>query len=198
MALNHTNSALHAMKAVRRQTPTVSRTTYPTAPTSHARVKSAILICRAGDGSTHAAAIAPDFPLVLKAAGKMPVGVVEVNGTVLYKEEFLGQQRSSHHGIHAEPKIAPPSVTSGSTRTAIMAGNWKLNPTSVDDAQCRGWVHSNSGIDDAQIAVFPPAPFLATVNEQIQGTSVKLGAQDIYPKDKGAFTGAVSVGMVKS
>ncbi len=50
----------------------------------------------------------------------------------------------------------------------------------------------------AQVAVIPPAPFLPIVQGLLAGTRVKLGAQDIHPQAKGAFTGAVSVGMVKS
>jgi len=51
-----------------------------------------------------------------------------------------------------------------------------------------------SGVD---VAVFPPSCFLIPVNSQIKSSSVKLGGQDCYFETDGAYTGAVSTGMLK-
>ncbi len=37
--------------------------------------------------------------------------------------------------------------------------------------------------------MIPPHPFLESVRQAIQGSRVKLGAQDVYVEDKGAYTG---------
>jgi len=48
----------------------------------------------------------------------------------------------------------------------------------------------------AEIALFPPFTSLDRAGRLLQGTSIALGAQDVYPEPKGAFTGAVSSGML--
>ncbi len=50
----------------------------------------------------------------------------------------------------------------------------------------------------AQVAVFAPHVFLPVASEGIKGSNVQLGAQNMYIKDTGAFTGAVAGSMVKS
>ena len=51
---------------------------------------------------------------------------------------------------------------------------------------------------DVEVAVIPPAPFLPIVADALEGTVAFLGAQDVYPQAKGAFTGEVSPGMLAS
>jgi len=45
------------------------------------------------------------------------------------------------------------------------------------------------------VAVCPPFPYLALVASNLKGSSVALGAQNLYPKE-GAFTGEVSPTML--
>ncbi len=51
---------------------------------------------------------------------------------------------------------------------------------------------------DQVTAVCCPAPFLAPVADILKGSKVSLGAEDVFHEDKGAFTGGVSIGMLKS
>jgi triosephosphate isomerase len=51
---------------------------------------------------------------------------------------------------------------------------------------------------DVDVAVVPPFPFLPSVKAALAGSSVMMGAQDLYTEDKGAFTGAVATSMIKS
>ena len=46
------------------------------------------------------------------------------------------------------------------------------------------------------VAVCPPFPYLAAVGEVLRGSSVGLGAQNVYPEKEGAFTGEVSTTML--
>ena len=46
--------------------------------------------------------------------------------------------------------------------------------------------------------MFVPFPYLGAVGDVLDGSKVQLGAQDCYIEAKGAFTGAVSMGMLKS
>src|SRR2546423_14725707 len=47
------------------------------------------------------------------------------------------------------------------------------------------------------VAVCPPFPWLVAVADELKGSSVVLGAQDVYHEKAGAFTGEVSPAMLK-
>jgi triosephosphate isomerase len=96
-----------------------------------------------------------------------------------------GQLSSSHTALFAG-------------RTPLICGNWKLNPSTIQEAVDLAAGISNSVPSDKRdVILFVPFPFLDSV-QQVVGNSVKVGAQMIYPQDSGAFTGAVSVKMLKS
>src|SRR3989304_2724151 len=83
-------------------------------------------------------------------------------------------------------------------RIPLIAGNWKMNTTLADAValvkEMRQRLDSIGGIEKV---VCPPFISLAAVREVIQGSSIKLGAQNVYFEDKGAFTGEISPLMLK-
>jgi len=96
--------------------------------------------------------------------------------------------------------VAPQQrVAALNARTAVTGGNWKMNPTTLDEATelAKGLLTDTASIPGEAI-VFPPFPFLGPVGDILKGSKVQLGAQSIFFEDKGAFTGAVSSCMVKS
>jgi len=83
-------------------------------------------------------------------------------------------------------------------RTKIIGGNWKMNTDRAGAAALSAAVAAAAkGVAGVQTAVFPPFPYLLPVAEALKGSGVLLGAQDAYHAEKGAFTGEVSVGMLK-
>jgi len=78
-------------------------------------------------------------------------------------------------------------------RIPLIAGNWKMN-TTVAEAQAL--VTQMSGaltrIEGVEVLLCPPFVSLATIKGMLQGTTVQLGAQNLYWEDKGAFTGETS------
>eukprot|EP00638_Chattonella_subsalsa_P009182 CAMPEP_0117751776 /NCGR_PEP_ID=MMETSP0947-20121206/11186_1 /TAXON_ID=44440 /ORGANISM="Chattonella subsalsa, Strain CCMP2191" /LENGTH=585 /DNA_ID=CAMNT_0005570241 /DNA_START=67 /DNA_END=1824 /DNA_ORIENTATION=- len=83
------------------------------------------------------------------------------------------------------------------TRRPILAGNWKLNPSTKDEAVelLRGLKASSNDVD---IVVFPPLPFLSDALAILQGTGIKVGAQSASNYEEGAFTGEVAPSMLAS
>jgi triosephosphate isomerase len=83
-------------------------------------------------------------------------------------------------------------------RRPLIAGNWKMfhgGRTGVELAQaCVDFARDLPSVD---IVVAPPFTALAAVAETIDGSAVGLAAQNLYPKDSGAFTGEVSAPMLK-
>ena len=84
-------------------------------------------------------------------------------------------------------------------RKRIIAGNWKMNKT-VDEAvllaqSLRDEIKSDK---EADVVLCPPFTDLSAVHRVIAGTPMRLGAQNIYWEEKGAFTGEISADMLKS
>ncbi len=49
--------------------------------------------------------------------------------------------------------------------------------------------------DDVNVAVFPPALWLADVSAELDGSSIAVGAQNCWTAEKGAYTGEIAPGM---
>ena len=87
------------------------------------------------------------------------------------------------------------NTVSTSTRRPILAGNWKLNPTTRKEAlELLSGLKANS--NDAEVVIFPPLPFLFDAISMLEGTGIKVGAQTASSYTDGAFTGEVSPSML--
>ncbi|MGQ9820700.1 MAG: triose-phosphate isomerase [Thermogutta sp.] len=83
-------------------------------------------------------------------------------------------------------------------RRPFVAGNWKMNldrasAVALAKAVVQG-VDAYPGVD---VAICPPFVYLSAVAEVVTGSRVALGAQNLYPEPKGAFTGEISPLMLK-
>ena len=82
-------------------------------------------------------------------------------------------------------------------RPRLVAGNWKMNQTAPEGASLAGQlVALLSAGRPCEIVVCPPFPALAAVASALKGSAMHLGAQDLHPEPRGAFTGAVSGPML--
>ena len=79
----------------------------------------------------------------------------------------------------------------------VVAGNWKMN-TSVEDAVklALDMRDSLSALSRVEVVLCPPFISLEPVKRALEGSSIKLGAQNMYYQEKGAFTGEVSPTML--
>jgi triosephosphate isomerase len=84
------------------------------------------------------------------------------------------------------------------SRRKLVAGNWKMNTTresAVELARGTAQIAQAPG-SEVDVLVCPPFPYLCAVAAAIEGSSVSLGAQDVYFEPPGAFTGEVAVNML--
>ena len=82
-------------------------------------------------------------------------------------------------------------------RKAIIAGNWKMNGTRQDaQTLLRDLLTQISPGSPAEVVICPPYTALYTTEDILQGTSLHLGAQDVFWKEKGAYTGQISSAML--
>ena len=79
------------------------------------------------------------------------------------------------------------------SRTPLIAGNWKMN-TKIEEAvslikSMQSSLHKIQGVEKV---LCPPFISLAVAKAIVKDSSVKLGAQNVYYEEKGAFTGEIS------
>ena len=82
-------------------------------------------------------------------------------------------------------------------RIPLIAGNWKMYKTT---AEARAFAEEFSKLykdTDVRAAICAPFTQLVALKEAFAGTNIKLGAQNVHFEDEGAFTGEISVEMLK-
>ena len=84
------------------------------------------------------------------------------------------------------------------TRKYLIAGNWKLNAGGAKGVELASAVAkaSREVAGKVEVVVSPPFTALAAVAHEVSGTHVEVSAQNLYPKDSGAFTGEISAPML--
>ncbi|MFF3870267.1 triose-phosphate isomerase [Streptomyces sp. NPDC001978] len=88
-----------------------------------------------------------------------------------------------------------------STRTPIMAGNWKMNLNHLEaiaHVQKLAFALADKDYDAVEVAVLPPFTDLRSVQTLVDGDKLKIkyGAQDVSAHDSGAYTGEISGPML--
>ncbi|CAI8366664.1 MAG: Triosephosphate isomerase [Rhodospirillaceae bacterium] len=78
----------------------------------------------------------------------------------------------------------------------FIAGNWKMNGT-LDEARALARTLVDQLPEGAPTtALFPPAPHLTAVLEEVADSPIFVGGQDCSPHPNGAHTGDVSAAML--
>ena len=83
-------------------------------------------------------------------------------------------------------------------RRPFVAGNWKMNLDLASARKLVGEVRTGlKGVPRIDIAVCPSVVYLYAVSEALGGSPMRMGAQNCWGEGSGAFTGEVSINMVK-
>src|SRR5437762_1931625 len=84
-------------------------------------------------------------------------------------------------------------------RKKLIAGNWKMNKTTADGvALGRDLVTAIGKQAEVDVVVCPPFTAIEAVGKTLEGSNVKLGAQNMHFETSGAFTGEVSAPMLRA
>ena len=82
-------------------------------------------------------------------------------------------------------------------RKPMIAGNWKMNKT---PAQTKALIEDLKKLENrsgAEVVVCPMTVCLAAAAEALQGSAIKLGAQNVHFAESGAYTGEASAAALK-
>jgi triosephosphate isomerase len=83
-------------------------------------------------------------------------------------------------------------------RLPIIAGNWKMYKTAQEAVAFVTRLKKELGNwDKTEVVVAPPFVALAAVAACLKGTTISLAAQDCFWEEQGAYTGEVSVPMLR-
>jgi triosephosphate isomerase len=87
------------------------------------------------------------------------------------------------------------------TSKRLIAANWKMNKGLAESQkfaeEIKTYIEKNN-IISCDIVICPPFTSLDAVHKKIDGTKIKLGAQNVHFESCGAYTGEVSCSMLKS
>ena len=81
-------------------------------------------------------------------------------------------------------------------RKKIIAGNWKMNMTVSETKELIGKLKDKCNTDKVDVVFIVPSIDVTTAKECLKGTNIRLGTQNFYFEDKGAFTGEISAKMI--
>jgi triosephosphate isomerase len=83
-------------------------------------------------------------------------------------------------------------------RTKTIAGNWKMNKNFPQTEELITGLKKtlDFNLNGVKVILCPPFTSLELAHRLLLGSSLELGAQNMYHEDEGAFTGEVSPGML--
>ncbi len=82
--------------------------------------------------------------------------------------------------------------------TALVVGNWKLNPGTAGEAELlvRQIITKTKKLDQVEIAIAPPFLFIPSLAKLVNRSPIKLAAQDAHFEERGACTGEISPALL--
>lgn len=85
-------------------------------------------------------------------------------------------------------------------RRKIIAGNWKMHNDIGESATLINGLKEllKGKANNCDVIICPPFTSLSEASMLIEGSIIKLGAQNMHFENKGAFTGEISASMLKS
>ena len=82
-------------------------------------------------------------------------------------------------------------------RKAIIAGNWKMNNTAAQGVELVEALKPLVADAECDVVVCVPFTDIPAVSKALEGSNVRLGAQNVHFAEKGAYTGEISADMLK-
>ncbi len=85
------------------------------------------------------------------------------------------------------------------SRTPLIAGNWKMYKTGPEAVETAMELEKLcSDVTDVDVMIAPTYLSLPLVSTALRDSGIKVGAQNLYFENQGAFTGEVSAEMIKA
>jgi len=97
-----------------------------------------------------------------------------------------------------EGKILPGlAVLDNKSRVPFVCGNWKMNTTISEGVDIISDLKKEINDDKVKVVICPPFTHLDKFSKKLMGSYLTIGAQNVSDADSGAYTGEISVNMLK-
>ncbi len=84
------------------------------------------------------------------------------------------------------------------SRRLFIAGNWKMNHNlAATMTMLSEFKQKVADVDAVDMAICPPLTALLGARQELEGSNIMLGAQNVHWEESGAFTGEVSASMLR-
>lgn len=83
-------------------------------------------------------------------------------------------------------------------RKRLVAANWKMNGDKALVSELLGGFKAANLGQNSEVVIFAPAVFIPLVEDELTGSVIKWGGQNCSEMDHGAFTGEISLSMLKA
>lgn len=83
-------------------------------------------------------------------------------------------------------------------RKKLLFGNWKMNFTVAQAAAFAKKLAAKPIPEGVEVCIFPHMLAISEIATTVRKTGLKVGAQNAYFQDEGAFTGEISMPMLKN
>lgn len=83
------------------------------------------------------------------------------------------------------------------TMKKLIAGNWKMNGGLAANEMLLRALLAQIAAPTAEVVVCAPAPYLSQLQSLLHGSSIAWGSQDVSAHESGAYTGEMSVAMLR-
>lgn len=85
------------------------------------------------------------------------------------------------------------------TNRKLIVGNWKMNPSTLEEAKriAVKTKFSAGGLEHTDVVICPPAVFIFPCTPKKASHNFQIGAQNVFFEEEGAFTGEISARMLK-
>ena len=83
-------------------------------------------------------------------------------------------------------------------RKAVIAGNWKMNKTPAEAEALINEMKPLVAGADCEVVLCVPYVDIPAAVEAAKGSNIKIGAENVHFKEKGAYTGEISAEMLTS
>lgn len=81
-------------------------------------------------------------------------------------------------------------------RKTIVAGNWKMNKNPAEAVQFVSSIKNQIDNSNCEVVLCVPSINLISVRDIVMDSNIKIGAQNIFFEDQGAYTGEISAKML--
>lgn len=79
----------------------------------------------------------------------------------------------------------------------LIAGNWKMNKTTAEAVEFAKALKEKNLANANEVAIMAPFTQLVSLKSELEGTGISVGAQNVHFELSGAYTGEISVPMLK-